>query len=176
MHGTTIVAMLRGGELVIGGDGQVTLSNAILKSTARKVHRIFKDRVLAGFAGAVADSVTLLERCERKLEEGGGNLQRAVHSLAQDWRQDRVLRRLEAMLIVGDTEHLFIVSGNGDVVRPDDEIAAIGSGAGYALAAARALARHTDKGPAEIVEEALRIAASICIYTNDNIHVERLTK
>jgi ATP-dependent HslUV protease subunit HslV len=174
MHGTTVLAVQRDGQLAIAGDGQVSINNTIVKSTARKVQRIFKGKVLAGFAGSVADAVTLLERCEQKLEETGGNLQRAVHALARDWRTDRVLRRLEAMLIVGNTEHLFLVSGQGDVIRPEDDLAAIGSGGSYALAAAKALAQHTSMSPTEIAEAAMHIAASICVYTNDSIYVEQL--
>jgi ATP-dependent HslUV protease, peptidase subunit HslV len=174
LRGTTIVAVRRDGQLAMAGDGQVTLSDSIVKASARKVRRIFRDRVLAGFAGSVADSITLLERCEQKLDESGGNLQRAVHSLARDWRTDRALRKLEAMLLVGDGEGLYLVSGQGDVLRPEEDIASIGSGSGYALAAARALAAHTEKPAAEIATEAIRIAASICIYTNDQIHTEIL--
>jgi len=174
MHGTTIVAVRRNGVLAIAGDGQVTLQETILKATAQKVQRIFRGRVVAGFAGSVADAVTLLERCEQKLEESSGNLQRAVHALARDWRTDRMLRRLEAMLLVGDSEHLFLVSGQGDVLRPEDDIAAIGTGGAYALAAAKALAKHTQMGAEAIATEALGIAAGICVYTNDTIHVETI--
>lgn len=176
MHGTTIVGVLRDGVLAIGGDGQITFGAAVLKAGAQKVKRLYKGRVLAGFAGAVSDSLTLLERCEEKLEEHNGNLARAVHHLARDWRTDRVLRRLEAMLLLGDREQLLLVAGSGEVVRPENDLAAIGSGGSYALAAARALASHTQLGAREIVEESLRIASGICIYTNDCLHVEILER
>jgi ATP-dependent HslUV protease subunit HslV len=174
MHGTTVVGVRRDGVLAIGGDGQVTVGQTILKAGARKVQRIYKDRVVVGFAGGVADALTLLERCEAKLEEFHGNLTRAVHALARDWRTDRVLRRLEAMLVVGDAEQILVVSGSGEVIRPENDVAGIGSGGPYALAAARALMAHTSLGAEEVVREALSIAASICIYTNESIHVEVL--
>jgi ATP-dependent HslUV protease, peptidase subunit HslV len=176
MHGTTIVGVLRDGVLAIGGDGQVTVGNTIVKAGAQKVKRLYKGRVLAGFAGAVSDALTLLERCEEKLEEYNGNLTRAVHHLARDWRTDRVLRRLEAMLLLGDGEQILLVAGSGEVLRPDNDIAGIGSGGPYALAAARALAAHTTLSAAEIVEESLRVAAGICIYTNECRLVEVLER
>lgn len=175
MHGTTIVGVRKDGVLAMGGDGQITLGQVVLKAGARKVQRIYKDQVLAGFAGAVSDSLTLLERFEQKLEELNGNLARAAHHLARDWRTDRVLRRLEAMLLVGDAEQLLLISGNGEVVRPESDIAGIGSGGTYALAAARALAAHSSLDAEAIAREALSIAASLCVYTNDAIHVEVLS-
>lgn len=160
----------------MGGDGQVTLeaTKTVLKHSARKVHRLYKGKVLAGFAGGVADALALFDRFEAKLEEQRGHLQKAAVELAKEWRGDKVLRRLEAMMIVMDAEHLLLVSGSGEVVEPDDNIAGIGSGAGYAVAAARALAARTDLSPREIVEESMRIAASICIYTNENVTIEEL--
>lgn len=171
---TTIVAVRRDGKLAMGGDGQVSIGNTIVKSTARKVQRVYKDRVLAGYAGTAADAFALLERFEGKLEESKGNLARAAHSLARDWRTDRLLRRLEAMLVVGDAEELFLISGQGDVIRPEEDVCATGSGGAYASAAARALVRHTKLSAEEIVREALLIAAEICVYTNAEIHVEVL--
>ncbi len=174
VRGTTIVAVRRNGKLAMGGDGQVSIGETIVKATARKVQRIYKGRVLAGFSGAAADAFALLERFEGKLEETSGSLARAAYSLARDWRTDRLLRRLEAMLVVGDKEELFLISGTGDVIRPEDEICATGSGGAYAAAAARALAKHTNLSAEEIVREALHIAAAICVYTNDEIYVEVL--
>jgi len=158
----------------MGGDGQVTLTNYVMKHEAKKIRKLYKDRCLAGFAGATADAFTLLERFEKKLEEYSGNLLRASVELAKDWRTDRLLRRLEAFLVVADKEHTFILSGTGDVIEPDDGIAAIGSGGPYALAAARALIKYTDLSASEIVREAMRIASEICIYTNNWITVEEL--
>lgn len=159
----------------MAGDGQVTLGEqTIIKHGARKVRRLYNQQVLAGFAGAVADAFTLFELFEGKLEEFRGNLPRAAVELAKDWRMDKVLRRLEAMLVVADREHLLLLSGTGEVIEPDDQVLAVGSGGPYALAAARALLRHTDLGAREIAEESLRIAASICIYTNTEITVEVL--
>jgi len=174
LHGTTVVAVRRDGVLAIGGDGQVTFGETVVKAGARKVQRLYKGRVLAGFAGAVSDALTLLERCEAKLEEHNGNLTRAVHQLAKDWRTDRVLRRLEAMLLIGDVEQLLLVSGSGEVLRPEDDIAGIGSGGAYALAAARALAAYSGLDAESIARESLKIAAGLCIYTNDLVNVEVL--
>ncbi len=158
----------------MAGDGQVTMQNTVVKHTARKVRRLYQDRCLAGFAGATADAFTLFERFEKKLEEHNGNITRASVELAKEWRTDRFLRRLEALLVVADREHTLLLSGTGDVVEPDDGIAAIGSGGPYATAAARALARHADLSAPEIAKEAMRIASEICIYTNDHIVVEEL--
>lgn len=156
----------------MAADGQVTLGEAIMKDTARKILRLHEGKVLVGFAGAVADAQTLAERFEGKLQEYQGNLPRAAVELARDWRTDRYLRRLESMLLAGDTSYLLLISGSGEVIQPDGDVAAIGTGAGYALAAARVLMEHTDKTAEEIAEEALRVAARICIYTNENIIVE----
>ena len=172
-HATTIVGLRRNGEVAFAGDGQVTLGAGIMKQTAHKVLPISGGRVLAGFAGAVADTLTLLERFEQKLERNS-SLPRAARELARDWRTDKYLRRLEAMLLVADREHLLLLSGNGEVIEPDDRVAAIGSGGPMALAAARALLENTDMPAREIARESLRIASSICIYTNDNIVVEVL--
>jgi ATP-dependent HslUV protease subunit HslV len=173
-YATTIVAVQKDGKVAIAGDGQVTLENQILKAGAKKVRRMHDGKVIAGFAGSVADAYTLLDKFEAKLDEAHGNIMRAVREFAKEWRTDRILRRLEAMMIVADNEHLLVLSGSGEVIEPDDGIAAIGSGGGYALAAARALARHTNLTPEKIAEEALRIAASICVFTNENITVESL--
>lgn len=174
-HGTTIVAVKRNGKVAIAGDGQVTFGgNMILKHKAKKVRRLYQGKVVAGFAGSVADAFTLFEKFEKKLEEFRGNLPRAAVELAKDWRMDRMLRKLEALLIVADLEHLLIISGNGEVIEPDDNVTAVGSGGSYALSAARALVNHTELSAAEIAREALEIAASICIYTNSNITVEEL--
>lgn len=174
IRSTTVVAVVRGGKIAIAADGQVTLGDTVMKQRAEKVRRIGKGRALVGFAGGVADALTLLERLEGKFESHPGNVRRAAVELARDWRTDRVLRKLEAMLLLGDAETLLMVSGNGDVIEPDDGVAAIGSGGGYALAAARALVRHTNMEAREIAEEALRVASEICIYTNANINVETL--
>ncbi len=174
MHSTTICAVLRDGHLAIAGDGQVTFDKTVMKHKARKVRRIGDGKVLAGFAGSAADGITLLDKFESKLSEFRGNLTRAAVELAKEWRTDRYLRRLEALLIVGDSEHLFVLSGTGDVVEPDDNVAAIGSGGPYAQAAAAALLRHTQLKAEEIAREALSIAATICIYTNGEITVEAL--
>lgn len=171
---TTICAVLRDGRLAIAGDGQVTFDKTVMKHKARKVRRIGDGKVLAGFAGSAADGITLLDKFESKLSEFRGNLTRASVELAKEWRTDRYLRRLEALLLVGDSEHLFVLSGTGDVVEPDDNVAAIGSGGPYAQAAAAALLGHTNLPAAEIVREALTIAAKICIYTNAEIVVESL--
>lgn len=174
MVGTTIVAIRRAGQAAIAGDGQVTVDKTVLKHRARKVRRLYNGKVLAGFAGSVADALTLFERFEGKLEQFQGNLPRAAVEVAKDWRTDRALRRLEALLIVMDREHLLVVSGSGEVIEPDDDVTAIGSGGPYALAAARALAKHTDMPAKEIAREAIETAAAICIYTNDEITVEEL--
>lgn len=173
-RGTTIVSVRRGSEVVIGGDGQVTLGNAIMKGNARKVRRLYKDRVLAGFAGGTADAFTLFERFEGKLEEYGGNLTRAAVEMAKDWRTDRMLRRLEALLAVADAKNSLVISGNGDVIEPEHGLIAIGSGGDFAKASARALLDHTDLSATEIVTNSLNIAADICIYTNGNLTVETL--
>lgn len=176
-HGTTILAIQTDAGVAMAGDGQVTLGQSVaMKHSARKVRRIYKDRVVVGFAGATADAFTLLERFEAKLEEHGGNLVRASVELAKDWRKDKYLRKLEAMLIVADAEHVLMLSGNGDVIEPDDGVAAIGSGGPYALAAARALLRETTLSPADIVAKAMTIASEICVYTNDHIIVEKLDR
>ena len=158
----------------MGGDGQVTFGDTVVKEGARKIRRLYNDQILAGFAGSAADSFALFSRFESKLEQYRGNLERSAVELAKDWRTDRLLRRLEAMLIVLDADSTFLLSGNGDLIEPDDGIIAIGSGGSYAMAAAKALARHTELGPREIVEHALGIAASICIYTNANVTIEEL--
>ncbi|MFH1148304.1 MAG: ATP-dependent protease subunit HslV [Pseudomonadota bacterium] len=173
-RGTTIIAVRHKGEVVVGGDGQVTLGNTIMKQQAKKVRRLYEDRVITGFAGATADAFTLFERLEQKLEKHSGNLTRSVVELAKDWRTDRILRRLEAFLVAVDGERSFLISGAGDVIEPDDGLLAVGSGGPYALAAARALVSKSDLDAENICREALRIAASICIYTNEMIVVEKL--
>lgn len=173
-HGTTIVAVRHDGRVALGGDGQVTLGDTVVKGTAQKVRRLKDGRILAGFAGSVADAFTLFEKFEEKLERHPGNLPRACVELAKEWRTDRYLRRLAALLAVADRQHLFLISGDGNVIEPDDDVVAIGSGGGYALAAARALKAHTDLPAAEIVRRALEIAAQICIYTNHHITVLEL--
>lgn len=172
MHSTTIIAVRRDGKIAIAGDGQVTFDRTVMKHGARKVRRIAGGAVLAGFAGSAADGITLLEKFEAKLAAQGNNLTRAAVELAKDWRQDRALRRLEALLIVGNADHLLVLSGTGDVIEPDEGIAAIGSGGPYAQAAATALLHHTTLDAEAIAREALRIASRICIYTNDDITVE----
>ena len=174
MRGTTVLSVRHRGKVVMAGDGQVTLEHTIMKHTARKVRRIYNDRVLAGFAGATADAFTLFAKFEEKLEQYNGNLVRAAVELAKEWRTDRVLRRLEALLIVADLEHSLVISGNGDVIEPDDGVTAIGSGGPYAHAAAKALTEFSSLEARAIAEEAMKIAASICIYTNDRIIVEEL--
>src|SRR5262247_3298670 len=174
IRATTILALRHRGHVVMAGDGQVTVGQTIMKSNARKVRRLYQDRVLAGFAGAGADALTLFERFEKKLGEYGGNLRRAAVELSKDWRTDRLLRRLEALLVVADRESSLVVSGTGDVIEPEDGICSIGSGGNFALAAARALARHSNLDARKIAEEAMRIAAEICVYTNDEIIVEEL--
>ncbi len=174
-HATTIVAVRQKGKTAIAGDGQVTFGqSAIMKSTARKVRRLYHGKVVAGFAGSVADAFTLFEKFEAKLEEFNGNLMRASVELAKEWRTDRVLRKLEALLLVADAETLLMISGSGEVIEPDGDVAAIGSGGFYALAAARALVKHTEMEAAEIAKEALTLAADICVFTNHNIKVEEL--
>ena len=173
-HGTTIVSARRGERVALGGDGQVTLGNIIIKASARKVRRLHHDKVLAGFAGGTADAFTLFERFESKLDKHSGHLLRAAVELAKDWRTDRLLRRLEAMLAVADAEHSLIVTGNGDVLEPEDGLVAIGSGGAYAQAAAQALLQNTDLDPRDIVSKALTIAGDICIYTNQNHTIETI--
>ncbi len=174
MHGTTVLSVRHKGKVVMAADGQVTLEHTIMKHTARKVRKIYNDRVLAGFAGATADAFTLFSKFEERLEQYNGNLIRAAVELAKEWRTDRVLRRLEALLIVADQEHSLVISGNGDVIEPDDGVTAIGSGGPYAHAAAKALVDHSNLDARTIAESAMKIAASICIYTNDRIIVEEL--
>ena len=173
-HGTTILSVRRGANVALGGDGQVTLGNVVVKSTARKVRRLFNDRVLAGFAGATADAFTLFERFEAKLDKHQGQLQRAAVELAKDWRSDRILRRLEAMLAVADHTSSLVITGTGDVLEPEHGIVAIGSGGAYAQAAARDLLSHTELSAHDIVKQALTIAGEICIYTNQNHVIEVL--
>ena len=174
IRATTVLCLRHRGQVAIAGDGQVTIGNTVVKAGARKIRKLYHDHVLAGFAGAAADAVTLFERFEGKLEQHRGNLARASVELAKDWRADRMLRRLEALLAVADRDHGFIVSGTGDLIEPDDGLIGIGSGGPYALAAARALVAHTDLDAKAIATEAMRIAAGICIYTNDHITVETL--
>lgn len=174
MHATTIVGVRRDGQVAIAGDGQVTLGNTVVKGGARKIRRMYQGKVLAGFAGSVADAQSLADKFESKLESSAGNFRRAVIEFAKEWRTDRILRRLEAMMIVADTDNLLLLSGDGNVIEPDDGIAAIGSGGPFAQSAARALLLHTDLPARRIAEEALKIAADICIYTNGNISVDSL--
>ena len=174
IRATTILAVRREGKVALGGDGQVTFGETIMKASAQKVRKLRDGKVLAGFAGSVADAFTLFEKFEEKLERYPGNLSRAAVELAKEWRSDRYLRRLEAMLAVADRDNLYLLSGTGDVIQPDDEIVAIGSGSGYALAAARALKTHTELPAAEIVRRGLEIAGEICIYSNQNITVLEL--
>jgi len=173
-HGTTILSVRRGNVVAMGGDGQVTLGNVVIKATARKVRRLYQGRILAGFAGGTADAFTLFERFEAKLEKHQGNLLRSAVELAKDWRSDRALRRLEAMLSVADREVSLIITGNGDVLEPEQGIVAIGSGGSYAQSAARALLENTKLAPREIVTKSLEIAGDICIYTNRNFTIEAL--
>jgi ATP-dependent HslUV protease subunit HslV len=172
--GTTILAVRHKGEVAMAGDGQVTLGNTVMKHGAKKVRKLYKDQIMVGFAGATADAFTLFERFESKLEQYRGNLSRAAVELAKDWRTDRSLRRLEALLIVADREATLVLSGTGDIIEPDDGIAAIGSGGPFALAAARALIKYSSLGAKAIVQEAMRIASEICIFTNDQVVVEEL--
>jgi len=173
-HGTTIVCVRRGETVAMGGDGQVTLGHIVVKGTARKVRKLYKDQVLAGFAGATADAFTLFERFEAKLEKHQGQLDRAAIELTKEWRTDRVLRKLEAMLSVANRSHSFIITGNGDVLEPEGGVLAIGSGGSYAQSAAQALLTHTDMSPELIVRESLKIAGDLCIYTNHNHTIETL--
>jgi ATP-dependent HslUV protease, peptidase subunit HslV len=175
-HGTTIISVRKGKHVALAGDGQVSFGQTVLKSTARKVRRLYDGKVLAGFAGSTADAFTLFERFEAKLKEYGGQLLRSAVELAKDWRTDRYLRRLEAMLIVADHENTLVITGNGDVLEPEEGVAGIGSGGSIALAAARALIRHSDKEPREVVRLALGIASEICIYTNTEITIEELSE
>ncbi|MBI4389946.1 MAG: ATP-dependent protease subunit HslV [Nitrospinae bacterium] len=174
MHGTTILAVRRKGQVAVAGDGQVTLGNTIVKHTAAKVRRMYHNKIIGGFAGSTADAFALFARFEEKLEKHGGNLARSAVELAKDWRTDKMLRQLEAMLIVVDKDNSFLISGAGDVIEPDDGILAIGSGGMYAYAAAKALVLHSEKTAREISEEAMKIAHSICIYTNSNLTIEEL--
>ncbi|HBA55104.1 ATP-dependent protease subunit HslV [Syntrophorhabdus aromaticivorans] len=174
MEATTVLCVRHKGKVAIAGDGQVTMGSTVMKHTAKKVRKLYQDRCLAGFAGATADAFTLFEKFEKKLEQYNGNIARASVELAKDWRTDRVLRRLEALLIVADAEHTLILSGTGDVIEPDDGVAAIGSGGPYAQAAAQALVKHTDLSALDVARESMRIASEICIYTNDRIVIEEL--
>lgn len=174
IRATTVVAVRKDGKVALGADGQVTLGDTVMKTKAQKVRALKDGRILTGFAGAVADAFTLFERLEEKLERYPANLTRAVVDLAKDWRTDRFLRKLNALLLVADRDHLFLISGEGDVIQPDDDIAAIGSGGSFALSAARALKKHSDLSAAEIVRESLMIAGEICIYTNQDITVLEL--
>jgi len=173
-QGTTILCVRKNGKVAIAGDGQVTHGQTILKHNAKKIRKMYKDTIVAGFAGATADAITLFEKFETKIETYRGNITRAAVELAKDWRTDKVLRRLEALLIVADREHSFIISGTGDVIEPEDGVAAIGSGGPYAHAAAKALIEHTELEPRQIVEEAMKITSKICIYTNELITIEEL--
>jgi len=174
IRSTTVICVRRDGKVVMAGDGQVTLGHEVLKSSAKKLRRLYNDKILAGFAGSTADAFSLFARFESKLEQFNGNLPRSVVELAKDWRTDKVLRHLEALLLVADTKNTYIVSGNGDVIEPDEEVAAIGSGGPFATAAATALLHHTKLSARQVVEEAMSIAGKICIYTNDNISFEEL--
>jgi ATP-dependent HslUV protease, peptidase subunit HslV len=173
--GTTIVCVSKSGKVVMGGDGQVTIGQTAIKHTAKKVRKIYNNKVIVGFAGATADALTLFDKFEAKLEEYRGNLRRAAVELARDWRTDRVLRRLEALLAIADKDSMFLMSGSGDVLEPDDNVIAIGSGGSYAQSAAIALLKHSNLDSREIVEESLKIAANLCIYTNDKIIIEELS-
>ncbi len=174
IRATTVICVRRDGQVAMAGDGQVTVGNTVMKHGAAKVRRLYHDKILAGFAGSAADAFALFSRFEAKLEEFRGNMERSVVELAKDWRMDKYLRQLQAMLIVANSERAYLISGTGDLIQPDDGILAIGSGGPFALAAARALMKHTSLNAVEIAEEALRTAAAICIYTNDNITVESL--
>jgi ATP-dependent HslUV protease subunit HslV len=174
IRSTTVLCVRRDGKVVMAGDGQVTLGSEVLKSKARKLRRLYNEKILAGFAGSTADAFSLFARFEAKLEQFNGNLSRAVVELAKEWRTDKILRHLEALLLVADTKNTYILSGNGDVIEPDEQAAAIGSGGPFALSAATALTRHTKMTARQIVEEAMKIAADTCIYTNDNVTYEEL--
>ncbi len=175
-RGTTVLCVRKDGKVAIGGDGQVTLGQIVLKHNAKKIRKMYNNSIIAGFAGATADAFTLFEKFEGKLETYRGNLTRAAVELAKDWRTDKILRRLEALLIIADKEHSFIISGNGDVIEPEDGISAIGSGGPYAHAAAKALIEHTQLEPKKVIEEAMKIASKICIYTNDSISIEEINE
>src|SRR5450631_4596368 len=174
MHGTTVLCVRKDSKVVIAADGQVTMGQSVMKHTARKTRRLFSDKILAGFAGSTADAISLFERFEGKLQEHSGNLAKSAVELAKEWRKDRALRHLEALLIVADTKGTFLLSGTGDVIEPDDGLCAIGSGGTYALSAARALIKHSRLGAKDLAMEAMRIASEICIYTNANFTVEEL--
>lgn len=174
VRSTTVLLVRRGGRVALAGDGQVSLGETVMKASARKVRRLYNDRILAGFAGATGDAFSLLSRFEGKLEQYHGNLERAAIELSKEWRTDKILRNLEALLVVADDKSSFLLSGNGDVIAPDDGVLAIGSGGSYALAAARALVKHTEMSARDVAVEAMRIAGEICIYTNTNIIVEEL--
>lgn len=174
MHATTIIAVKKGSKIAMGGDGQVTFGDTIMKHSARKIRRLYQDKVLVGFAGAVADAQTLCDKFESKLQEAHGNLKRAVIEMAKEWRTDRILRKLEAMMIVGNEEYLLLLSGNGEVIEPDESVVAIGSGGPYAASAAKALIRNTELSPREIVEQSMKIASEICIYTNGHITIDEM--
>ncbi|HXN65096.1 MAG TPA: ATP-dependent protease subunit HslV [Candidatus Acidoferrales bacterium] len=174
MHGTTVLCVRRDNRVVMASDGQVTLGESVVKHSAKKLRRLYEDKVLAGFAGSTADALSLFSRFEGKLQEHQGNLARAAVELAKDWRTDRALRHLDALLVVADTKGTFLISGHGDIIEPDDGIAAIGSGGSFALSAARALAKNTKMNAKDIVQEAMRIASEICIYTNANFTIEEL--
>jgi len=174
IHATTILAVRHQGRTVLAGDGQVTLGSTVLKHTARKIRRLYNETILAGFAGSAADSFALFSRFESKLEQYRGNIERASVELARDWRTDRFLRRLEAMLIVADRESTFLLSGTGDLIQPDDGVVAVGSGGSFAMAAARALVQHSTLDARQIAQEAMKIAADICVYTNPNLTIEEL--
>ncbi len=174
IRSTTVLLVRKDGRVALAGDGQVTLGETIMKASAKKVRRLYNDRILAGFAGATADAFSLLTRFESKLEQYHGNLERAAIELSKEWRTDKILRHLEALLVVADDKNSFLLSGNGDVIAPDDGVLAIGSGGSYALAAARALMKHTDLSARDVAVEALRIAGEICIYSNQNIMVEEI--
>jgi ATP-dependent HslUV protease, peptidase subunit HslV len=174
IHATTVICVRRDGQVAMAGDGQVTIGNTVMKHGAAKVRRLYHDKILSGFAGSAADAFALYARFEAKLEEYRGNMERSVVELAKDWRMDKYLRQLQAMLIVANSERAYLISGTGDLIQPDDGILAIGSGGSFALAAARALVKHTDMTAAQVAGESLRIASEICIYTNDHITVETL--
>jgi ATP-dependent HslUV protease, peptidase subunit HslV len=175
LRGTTILCVRKDGQTVVAGDGQVTLGNTVMKAGARKVRRLHDGKIVAGFAGSTADAFTLFEKFEAKLKEYSGNLTRAAVELAKDWRTDRLLRRLEALLVVADAEKMLVLSGSGDVIEPDDPVAAVGSGGAFAQAAARALVAHSALSARQIAEQAMKIAADICIYTNENVVIEELS-
>ena len=174
MRGTTVIAVKREGRVVMAGDGQVTLGDTVMKHNAKKIRKLYSDKVLCGFAGAAGDSFALLARFDAKLEEYRGNLPRAAVELAKEWRTDKALRRLEALIVAADREHMLLISGNGDVIEPDDEVIGIGSGGAYALSAAKALLAHTQLDALEIAKASINIAASLCIYTNDRITIDEL--